>query len=130
MTKKKSASKTPAHFYKYATVERRDILEGNQIRFTQPKYLNDLFDVQPTVQQISSDKDIAKQAKLFASHPKIVEVAKRFRDEELQRQLAFYRRQGVLIDRPKRRELGRKILHDIVTSENFKQNMKDVHAGW
>ena len=63
--------KTDGKIYKYVVPERIDILENLQIRVTQPKYLNDLFDL-----SISFKKIIPDELYNQYFHPKVIGLMK------------------------------------------------------
>lgn len=51
-------SKPPKFLYKYANFDRLDILENQQIRFTQPDAFNDPFEMAPAMTGLATDQEI------------------------------------------------------------------------
>jgi hypothetical protein len=61
--------------YKYLVADRADILELEHIRYTQPAYLNDPFEMRPNFRELFSEKDMAKQFRGQAFRTVITELS-------------------------------------------------------
>ena len=66
------ASKFLKPIYKYVLPERVDILEHCKIRFTQPKYLNDPFDLHISFKKFISKVDYDKHINAEKLYQKII----------------------------------------------------------
>lgn len=128
MTMTGNGDDVPAKLYKYGVAERVDILIGGKIRFTQPEYLNDPLDIQPEIEQISSDSDIAKQLKRFQSRQNVRILADRFTEAELKIRTDALARQGQKLKRPELRKLRHAIFRDVLRSPEFHQARLEVAA--
>ena len=58
---------TPRKIYKYVTVDRVDALANQKVRYTQPMYLNDKFDLYPNLSQAVSNEEEAAEVEKFVS---------------------------------------------------------------
>lgn len=70
--------------YKYVVPDRVDVLQNRSIRFTQPEYLNDPFELRPRVEQLLSNADVEDIFKKLDSFEQKSKVA----DEVVARHLA------------------------------------------
>lgn len=70
--------------YKYVTAERIDVLEGKHIRFTQPKYLNDPFDLQPKLERLLPEDALEEIAQEASSNLSVHKTLKSKVDKPLQ----------------------------------------------
>jgi hypothetical protein len=58
--------------YKYVFPERVDILENNRIRFTQPEYFNDPFDMYLSFKKLIAKEDFDEKIKPENAYEQII----------------------------------------------------------
>ena len=67
---------TPSVLYKYMHPDRLDVVENQKIRFTQPNFLNDPFEVRPIFRSIFDRKDLERTFRRDLEHAICEEIDK------------------------------------------------------